>query len=144
MPAHQVSIFLENRPGRLEEVTAILKERGINIRAMTLSTSTSGWGVLNLLLDRPEAGHQALRDAGFSAVLRRIVVARMKDSPGGLHDTLGHLARAGINVQNAYGTIIREEDAAILVIDVQDVDHALELLEEAGVETLSSEEIYGI
>jgi hypothetical protein len=140
--AHQVSIFLENKPGHLEKVTGVLREKRINIRAMTLATTTSGWGILNLLLDQPETGCASLCEAGFSAALREIVVAKMPDRPGGFHEMLGHLARAGINVRNAYATIIREEGQAILVIDVEEVDQARELLRSAGVETLSPDEIY--
>lgn len=142
--ARQVSVFLENRPGRLEQVTATLQEAGVNIRAMTLSTSSAGWGILNLLVDQPEAGCRHLCAAGHSAVLREIVVVEMADRPGGLHEVLSLLAKAGLNVQNAYGTVLREGRTAILVIDVENVNHAADLLHAAGVRTLDSRQIYAI
>ncbi len=142
MIAHQVSVFLENKPGRLEKITAVLKHQKINIRAMTLSTSTAGWGILNLLVDQPEAARRVLSDEGHPAALREIVVVRMSDAPGALHDMLLLLAQAGLNIQNAYGTVLGDRRTAILVIDVEDTDSARQLLSEAGIETLSAEQIY--
>jgi hypothetical protein len=144
MIAHQVSIFLENKPGRLEKVTAVLKEAAVNIRAMTLSTSSAGWGILNLLVDHPDQACEKLSSAGHPAVLREIVVMKMADRPGALHDMLVHLAEAGINVQNAYGTVLGENKSAVLVVDVEHTEHTQQLVSSAGVEILSPEQIYRI
>jgi hypothetical protein len=142
MIAHQVSVFLENKPGRLEKITAVLKEERINIRSMTLSTSSAGWGILNLLVDRPEKACAALSATGHPAVLREIVVVRLGDAPGTLHDVLVLLAAAGINVRNAFGTVLGEQGSAILVIDVEDIEHTQRLFSDAGVTTLSADEVY--
>jgi hypothetical protein len=142
MIAHQLSIFLENKPGRLEKVTAVLKDNGINIRAMTLATSTAGWGILNLIVDRPQEACRHLSETGHPAVLREIVVVRMADRPGALHDMLVLLANAGINVQNAYGTVLGDGQTAILIIDVEHTEHARQLFTAAGVATLTAEEVY--
>lgn len=144
MIAFQVSVFLENKPGRLEKITAVLKQQQINIRAMTLATSTAGWGILNLLVDHPEEARQALADAGHPAALREIVVVKMNDAPGSLHDMLLMLAKAGLNVQNAYGTVLGDRHTAILVIDVEDTESVQQLFSETGVETLSTEQVYQI
>ncbi len=144
MIAHQVSVFLENKPGRLEKITAVLKEQQLNIRAMTLSTSTAGWGILNLLVDQPERAHQVLTSAGHPAALREIVVVKMTDLPGTLHDILLLLAKAGLNVQNAYGTVLGDKRSAILVIDVEDAESVQQIFSESGVETLSIEQVYRI
>jgi hypothetical protein len=144
MIAHQVSVFLENKPGRLEKITAVLKEQQINIRAMTLATSTAGWGILNLLVDQPQKASEILSTTGHPAVLREIVVVKMSDAPGTLHDMLLLLAKAGLNVQNAYGTVLGDRRTAILVIDVEDTESVQQLFSEAGVETLSTEQVYRI
>jgi hypothetical protein len=144
MIAHQVSVFLENKPGRLEKITAVLKEQQLNIRAMTLSTSTAGWGILNLLVDQPERACQVLTAAGHPAAMREIVVVKMTDAPGTLHDMLLLLAKAGLNVQNAYGTVLGDQRSAILVIDVEDAESVQQIFSEAGVETLSTEQVYRI
>ena len=140
----QVSVFLQNKPGRLEQVTGILAEQKVNIRAMTLATSSAGWVVLNLLVDQPERACRALGDGGLSAVLREIVVVEMADRPGGLHEVLSHLATQGVNVENAYGTVLREGKSAILVIDVGNVPRAVELLARSGVRSLTAEQVYAI
>ena len=140
--ASQVSIFLENQPGHLEKVTGVLRKHLINIRAMTLSSSSYGWGILNLLLDNPEKGHEVLTASGYSAVLRKIVAVRMPDRPGGLHDLLEHLAKAGINIKNAYATLMPKEGSAILVIDAENIDQVEKLIDEAGIKKLTREEIY--
>ena len=86
--AYQVSIFLENKIGHLERVTAVLKDAQINIRTMNLNHTASGWGILNLVLSDPIMAHQLLIDNGLSAALREIVVIEMIDQPGGLDDLL--------------------------------------------------------
>ena len=138
----QVSVFLENKPGHLEQVTAVLKAHQVSIRAMTLSTSSAGWGILNLLVDQPASACKQLCHAGHSAALREIVVVEMNDHPGGLHEVLSLLSAAGMNVQNAYGTVLREKKNAILVIDVENIQRTEELLAKSGVKTLSTEEVY--
>ena len=74
MIVKQVSVFLENKPGRLERITSVLKDAGINIRAMTLSTSSAGWGILNLLVDRPQEAAEVLKGTGHPAALRDIII----------------------------------------------------------------------
>jgi hypothetical protein len=144
MIAHQVSIFLENKPGRLQKVTSVLKSTGINIRAMTLSTSSAGWGILNLLVDHPDTACKKLSEAGHPAVLREIVVVSMQDHSGALHDMLSLLAQAGLNVQNAYGTVLGNKKTAILVIDVENTEHVQQIFDSAGLQTLTAEEVYGL
>ncbi len=140
--AYQVSIFLENQPGHLEKVTSVLKKNMVNIRAMTLSSSSYGWGILNLLLNEPQKGCDVLCEAGYSAVLRKIVVVKMPDRPGGLHDLLEYLSRAGINIKNAYATLVPREGSAILVIDAEHIEKVENLVKEAGITKLTREEIY--
>ena len=144
--AWQVSVFIENKPGRLGKITAVLAGNAINIRAMTLATSSGGWGVLNLLVDQPQKAKDALCAAGHSAALREIVVVEMTDQPGGLHDVLALLAKTGLNIENAYGTVLQEKKSAILVIDVESatVTKVKETLIKAGVKLLEDAAIYAL
>ena len=80
--SHQLSIFLENKLGRLEKVTSVLRAAAINIRSIHLNHTASGWGILNLVVSDPERAHAELTAAGMSAALREIVVVRMDDAPG--------------------------------------------------------------
>ncbi|MFA5206473.1 MAG: ACT domain-containing protein [Lentisphaeria bacterium] len=142
--AHQVSVFVENKPGRLEKVTGTLGQAGINIRAMTLNSSSGGWGVLNLLVNRPAAAKDALTAAGFLTALHEIVVVEMADRPGGLHEVVSLLAKAGLNVENAYGTVLQNGRGAILVINVEKVARARDILAAAGIHPLEDDAIYAI
>ena len=139
----EVSIFLENKLGHLEKVTAVLNASQINIRSMHLNHTANGWGILNLVVSDPELAHRKLIESGMSAALREIVAVRMADQPGGLDTLLKEVARAGVNFTNAYGRVVSEGDRAFLVIDVQNIPGARALLEKAGLEIIPDKQVYG-
>jgi len=141
--SYQVSIFLENKLGRLEKVTGVLKEAGINIRSLHLNHTANGWGILNLVVSRPELAQQRLNEAGMSAALREIAVVQMADQPGGLDELLKEIVRAGVNFTNAYGRVISEGDSAFLVIDVEDIPDVASKLASVGLKMLPDEQVYG-
>lgn len=142
--AYQVSIFLENKIGHLERVTAVLKAAQINIRTMNLNHTSSGWGILNMVVSNPELAHQLLNENRLSAALREIVVIEMNDQPGGLDDLLKGIVKAGVNFTNAYGRSGYENEKAYFVIDTEDVVDAREKLQQVGLILLSDKTIYGI
>lgn len=142
--AYQVSVFLENKPGHFRRVTTVLKHEGINIRTMTLSTTSLGWGVLNLIVDHPEKAFEALSQQNFPVKLRKVVVLKMDDTPGGLDALLEKLENAGINIENAYGRIVTEKEKAYLAIDVENIEEAEMKLHNAGLQFLADEVVYGI
>jgi hypothetical protein len=141
--AYQVSIFLENKIGHLERVTAVLKEAQINIRTMNLNHTANGWGILNLVVSNPELAHSLLIENGLSAALREIVVIEMIDQPGGLDDLLKGIVNAGVNFTNAYGRSGYGNQNAYFVIDPEDVSHAKQKLVDAGLNIMPDESIYG-
>lgn len=141
--AYQVSVFLENKVGRLEKVTGILRENEINIRAMNLTHTTQGWGILNLLLSNPEKAIKALMDQNVPASLRKIAVIAMEDVPGGLDELLKTIAAAGINFTNAYGRNTDTGKKAYFAIDVEDIEDACEKILLAGLELIPDHEVYG-
>jgi hypothetical protein len=141
--AFQLSVFLENKIGHLGRVTSILREADINIRAMTLSHSAQGWGILNLIVSNPNKAREALVDGGISAVLRRVTVVEMEDRPGGLDDMLKLIAGAGVNFTNAYGRIVESGKKAFLAIDAEDIQQCDELLAKAGLRIIPDHEVYG-
>lgn len=142
--AYQVSIFLENKIGHLERVTAVLKAAQINIRTMNLNHTASGWGILNLVVSNPMQAHHLLNENGLSAALREIVVIEMMDQPGGLDDLLKEIVKAGVNFTNAYGRSAYANEKAYFVIDTEDVVDARHKLQQEGLNLLSDETIYGI
>lgn len=137
----QVSVFAENRPGKIERITDVLSKNRINIRAITISDS-GDYGIIKLLLDRPEAGCDALKDVGIAATLKEIIAVKMEDAPGGLHTVASLLSEKGINVEDAYGFMIKSHENAIFVFQVENVKHVEKLLAEAGIVTVSEKELY--
>ena len=141
---YQVSIFLENKLGRLEKVTAVLKQEKINIRSIHLNHTANGWGILNLVVSNPELALQRLNESGMSAALREIVVVKMADTPGGLDDLLKGISSAGLNFTNAYGRVVDEGGSAFFVIDIQDIPDARIKLETIGFEIVADSLVYGM
>jgi hypothetical protein len=141
--AHHIAVFAENKPGRIERVTRVLKEAGINIRAITISTSDS-FGVIKLLASDPAGACDALEAEGMSVSRKEIVAVLMDDRPGGLHRVLEVLGREGINIDDAYGFVIADKARAVLVIEVEKAPDVEKLLKEQGLATFSDEEIYAL
>ena len=141
---YQVSIFLENKLGHLERVTAVLREAQINIRSIHLNHTANGWGILNLVVSNPELAHQRLNESGMSAALREIVVVKMADRPGGLDELLRDIVRAGVNFTNAYGRTVNDGESAFFVVDVQDIPEARQKLIDVGLELIADQLVYGL
>jgi len=141
---YQVSIFLENKLGHLEKVTAVLKAADINIRSLHLNHTANGWGILNLVVSNPELAYKLLNENGMSAALREIVVVKMEDRPGGLDELLKEIVKAGVNFTNAYGRVVNDGDSAFFVIDVQDIPDARTNLTKVGLEIIADRLVYGI
>lgn len=141
--AHQISVFVENKPGRLERVTDILTKANVNIRAFTVS-GTYEYGVMKFLVDQPDRALEALRTQGISAHKREIIAALMDDRPGGLHRISRIFGQRKINLEDAYGFVIEDKKRAVLVIDVEKIQDAQKALRDEGIPTLTDAEIYSL
>jgi hypothetical protein len=141
--AHQISIFAENKPGRIERVARILQGTGVNIRAITIATSGS-FGVIKLLVDDPGKAEAALAAEGLSVSRREIVALLMEDRPGGLLEVAEILGREGINIEDAYGFVIEDKKRAVLVIEVEKIPEVLDILTRRGLSALTDNEIYAL
>ena len=139
--AHQIAVFAENKPGRIERVSRILGEAGVNIRAITVATADA-FGIIKLLVDDPEKAYAALAAGGVSVFKREIVAVVMDDRPGGLLAATQALSKAGINIEDAYGFVIEDKRRAVLVVEVEKIPEAIDVLREQGIRTLSDDEIY--
>lgn len=137
----QISIFAENRPGKIEKISGILGDNGINMRAITISDS-GDYGIIKILVDKPVDGCNALKAAGIAATLKDIVAVKIDDSPGGLHKASSVLAKNDINVDDAYGFTIRGSSEAVFVFQVKDVRKTEKVLEDAGFGLLGDKELY--
>jgi hypothetical protein len=140
---YQVSIFLENKLGHLQQVTSVLKAASINIRSMHLNHTANGWGILNLVVSDPHKALKLLNEKGISSALREIVALKMNDQPGGLDDLLTSVVKAGVNFINAYGRVVNDGELAIFVLDVEDIEDARLKLEQSGLEILPDQMVYG-
>lgn len=141
--AYQVSIFLENKLGRLEKVTAVLREAEIDIRSIHINHTANGWGILNLVVSQPERAQRLLVASGMSAALSEIAVVKMVDKPGGLDEQLKDVVKAGVNFTNAYGRTIHDGESAFFVIDIEDIPEARAMLTRVGLEILADAQVYG-
>ncbi len=141
---YEVSVFIENKVGHLGKVTSVLKDAGINILTMNLNHTASGWGIVNLLVSRPEEACLLLTSNGITAALRRIAVLAMDDSPGALDDLLKKIAVAGINFTTAFGRSGHHPGKAWFVIDVNDIPEAEQKLVDAGIELLPDKIVYAL
>jgi len=139
MIAYHISVFAENRPGRLDHITGVLAQASVNIRAIKIS-DLGEHGVVKILVDDPDTAYHALKQAGVLASQKEIVAVAVEDRPGGLHEVLKLLTRQRINVEDSYGFVLHTR--AVLVIEVADVPETMRLLKEAGLHLLSKEEIY--
>ena len=138
MIASQISIFAENKPGKLRAVTHILAQEGINIRATTIASSDT-FGVINLIVDHPQKAQKALTQAGMLAKLRNVLAVLIEDQPGGLDRLIQLLFHEGINVNNAYGFVLENQVKAVFVVDVDQLEKAEKIIEANGFRTLGPE-----
>jgi hypothetical protein len=143
MKVEQISIFLENKSGRLAEVTATLSGAGVNIRALSLA-DTADFGILRLIVDNTEKAKEVLKTGGFTVGKNEVLALEVPDRPGGLAGILKLLDGAGINVEYMYAFVQHSGDNAIIIFRFDELDKAIEVLTKAGVKVLKGEEVYSL
>jgi len=141
MIAYHLSVFAQNRPGRLEHLTKILADAGINVRAFKVS-DLGEYGLIKALVDDPDAASRALDAAGMTVSKKPIVAIDVEDRPGGLHRVFRMLTDRQINVEDAYGFAVKNR--AVLVVEVADTHAAMALFETSGLRLLTEKEIYAL
>ncbi|MDZ4167203.1 MAG: ACT domain-containing protein [Coriobacteriia bacterium] len=134
----QLSVFIANESGRVSEVTGLLGDHGINIRGFSVS-DTAEYGILRLVVDRPEDAFTVLRDAGFTVREDDVICIDLPDRPGGLASVLKVVSEAGVNIEYVYSLV-----STFVVINVADVDRALHLLGDRPVKLMSQEDITAV
>ena len=140
MQAKQLSVFIENREGRLDEVLAVIKTANVNILSLSLA-DTSEYGLLRLIVSDPAKADAALKANGFSSMLTDVLVVRLQNKVGSLQSFLSDLAKTEINLEYMYGLTIEKDGKASLVIKASDLAKASEILLKAGAELLEAEDI---
>ena len=140
MKIPQVSVFLENKPGRLSEPCRILAKAGINIVTLSLA-DTQQFGILRLLVREWKKAKSILEQAGHVVNVTEVVAIEVPDRPGGLYEVLKVIEQCAINVEYMYAFTFRKEDKAIIVFRFEDLDAAIELLKQKGINMIGSVEI---
>ncbi|WFN34569.1 ACT domain-containing protein [Methanogenium sp. S4BF] len=133
----QISVFSENRPGRLAAIAGALQDEGINILAFSIAEA-NGFGVVRALVDKPEAAYTKLNAMGFMVSFTDVIAVKMRDVPGGLFEMASILSEAGINIEYSYAYSGRE--AAVLILRVDRVAEAVEKVLARGGTLLSADE----
>lgn len=135
MKVHQLSVFIENKAGRVSEVAELLGAAGVNIRGFSVS-DTADFGILRLVVDDPASAAACLKEAGFTVKDSKVVCIKLPDTPGALAEALKIVADAGVNIEYVYSLV-----STYVVLNVADPDRALELLAGRPVVLVSQEEI---
>lgn len=137
----QLSVFMENREGRLEQATEVLKKEGINIMALSMADTTE-YGMLRMVVSDPEKAKTALRESGFSAMLTDVLAVRLEDRVGELHKLTHVLCSRGLNIEYMYA--LASGDCRAMIVKASDGAAAAGAVAEEGLALYDSKEMYGI
>jgi len=143
MKITQISVFLENKKGRLYEAASLLGGNKINIRALTIAESED-FGVLRMVVDKPDETVALLKSKGFVSTITEIIAVEVQDRPGGLSDILKVVYESKINIEYMYAFVEKRSDKALLVFRFDDIDGAIDVLSKNGIKVLGRNEIAGM
>lgn len=143
MLLQQISIFLENKSGRLAEVTSLLGKAGVNIRALTLA-DTADFGILRLIVNNNDLAEKVLKENGFTVGKTDVVAIEVSDQPGGLAAVLHILGREGINVEYMYAFVEKSGGNAVVIFRFDDPERAIGFLTKEGIRVLTGQQVYNL
>ncbi len=137
----QISVFIENKSGRLAEVTQILGQNDIDISALSIADTTD-FGILRLIVNNPDKAEKALKDNEFTVSSTNVIAIAVEDRPGGLAKALTVLEKQGIGIEYMYAFVGKSSDEALVIIRVDEADKAIDVLAKGDIKVLSSESVY--
>ena len=140
MKVEQIAIFLENKSGRLSEITGVLADNNINIRSLSLA-DTADFGILRLIVDKVEVAERALKASGFTVGKANVVAVEVPDRVGGLASVLKVLEKAMVNVEYMYAFVNKSCENAVMIFRFEETDDAIRILQDAGITILSGAQI---
>jgi hypothetical protein len=143
MKVEQISVFIENKSGRLAEIARILGDAGINIRALSLA-DTSDFGILRLIVNDRETAKQVLKERGFTVSKTEVVAVEVPDRPGGLSEILQTLDRESINVEYMYAFVERCGENAVIIFRFDETEKAIRILLDKGFTILEGDRLYSM
>ncbi len=139
----QISVFVENKKGRLAKITEVLGQGGIDLIALSIADTTN-FGIMRCIVNDPEKAIALLKNNGFTASTTEVIVAEVTDQPGGLSTVLNLLDQAQISVEYLYSFVRTPNENALILFRVEDIDTATKALQMGGVKLLSEKDIYQI
>ena len=137
MKVKQISVFLENKNGRLAEVTRILAEGNISLRAMTIA-DTADFGILRIIAEQPDRCLSLLQEHNFTARVTEVIGVRLDDRPGALFDVMDIFEKNKVNIEYLYSTLMLMEDKVVIMFKVEDIDHGLDIIKKNGMEAITA------
>ncbi len=140
MKIEQISIFIENRSGRLAKIASQLGAAGVNIRAMSLA-DTSDFGILRLIVNDTQKALSVLKSHGFTVRISPVIAVKITDRPGELGRFLTILEKSGLNVEYMYAYVQKSGDHAVIIFNFEDLDRAVQVVREAGMKVLDRDEL---
>ena len=143
MKLKQIAVFLQNQPGHLNGICRALAKADINIATLSLA-DTQQFGILRLIIKEWERAVTVLEAAGYLVQIRDVIATEVEDRPGGMADILDVVSRANINIEYMYAFAERHGAKAVLVFRFADPDQAIAVLTAAGINVLSSIDIFGV
>ena len=139
--AKQISVFLENKAGRLSHVTRVLGDAGINIRALSIA-DTSDFGILRIIVNDPARAYRILKDANFTVSETEVIAVQVSDTPGGLAAVLEQMSEANLNIEYLYAFLGTSDNDALVVFKVEDIDKARSTFKEKGIKFIDEKQLY--
>ncbi len=136
MALKQISVFLENKSGRLAEVSGLLGEAGFNLRAISIA-DTADFGILRIIIDKPDETLALLEKNGFTAKENLVLGVEVGDTPGGLAHVMKIFDENGVNIEYLYSSLESNSDKAVIIFKVEDVQHGIKILEKYNVSRIS-------
>jgi len=137
MKVKQISVFLENKNGRLAEVTRILSDGNISLRAMTIA-DTADFGILRIIAEQPDRCLSLLQENNFTARVTEVIGVRLDDRPGALHNVMDIFEKNGVNIEYLYSTLMLMEDKVVIMFKVEDIEHGLDIIKKNGMEAITA------
>lgn len=141
MIINQISVFVENKRGRLTEITKVLEKNSIDIRALSIA-DTKDFGILRLIVGNSDKAVEVLKADGFTVSLTKVIAIGVEDKPGGLAKAMEILYNNSINVEYMYAFISRTEDKAYVILRVEDNEKALKILDENNIDIVSNKDLF--
>ncbi len=141
MLVKQISVFLENKSGRLYEVTKLLGSEGIDISALSIADTTD-FGILRLIVSDPLKAEKSLKDNGLTVSITDVIAIAVPDKPGGLASALEILENESIGIEYMYAFVGKATDEAMVILRVEEPEKAVNTLGKSGIKVMSSQSVY--